>query len=348
MRIGLIARADWTGIASQTWAFWRNMEPTRTLVVDLERFGFPILSRDFPGPATVWQAGDYLVSNNARDAVVEEFLENVDLVFCVETPYNYWLYERAAELGKPTVCQVNPEFCDHLVNSDYPRPTVFALPTRWMSNHILDRLPGQKIVDLPVPVDTQMFPYRKRTELTTLLHVAGTMAQPDRNGTNIVLEAMRLVRTPVKARITSVYPFPAFIRDQVTSNVQIDDRPVNSNLEVFGEEDILVMPRRFGGLCLPQQEALCLGMGLLMSEVSPQKALLPGRMLVDVTGGETIQTRVPIQLANVDPLTLAVRLDYLYANPHEIEEMSEWAGMWRELSSWDKWRPKYLELFESL
>ena len=34
MKIGLIARADRTGLAVQTWEFWRNMQPYKTLVIN--------------------------------------------------------------------------------------------------------------------------------------------------------------------------------------------------------------------------------------------------------------------------------------------------------------------------
>ena len=35
MKLGLIARADNTGLGMQTWEFYRAMKPEKTLVVDI-------------------------------------------------------------------------------------------------------------------------------------------------------------------------------------------------------------------------------------------------------------------------------------------------------------------------
>ncbi len=51
---------------------------------------------------------------------IDSFLEGLDVVFFCETPLNYYLIEKANQLGIATICQFNFEFLDHLNNPGLP------------------------------------------------------------------------------------------------------------------------------------------------------------------------------------------------------------------------------------
>src|SRR3990172_4415649 len=173
LRIGLIARADNTGLGTQTWEFYRHMHPTKTLVVDISELnGMENFHERYPDGGISY--------GFPTDDVVERFLKDLDVVFTCETPYNYKLFEWAPLVGVKTVLQPNWEFLDYHQQENLPFPDLFALPSQW---HWEDFFYGKKMF-LPVPVDRSRLPLRKPAERARVfLHIAGRPAHEDRNGT---------------------------------------------------------------------------------------------------------------------------------------------------------------------
>lgn len=342
--IGLLARADRTGLAIQTLGFWRNMHPDKTLLVDFTRFGFRPEPRLYSGTGSVevWEVPHYGDLWNTRETpTVERFLEGLTAVFSVESPYDYHLLTRAAQKGVKTVIQPNYEFADWLNNPSIPHPDVFALPTPWHEEHWRKCL-GSEVVDLPVPVDLGRLPRRHVTELSTVLHVAGNVAQTDRAGTHAFVEAMRRVRSPVKGLIHAQRPMPdVVVPDNV---VKRTDASFPTHEDLYVEGDLLCLPRRYGGLCLPMQEAMGCGIPVLMTDVPPQRDMLPMAMLVASSWSKTLQTRHPIDVWDVNVDALARAIDELYERPAEMDVLARTAREWAEERSWDQLRPRYKEV----
>jgi hypothetical protein len=99
--------------------------------------------------------------------------------------------------------------------------------------------------------------------------------------------------------------------------------------------DVLVLPRRYAGLCLPAYEMFALGGLVMMPDTSPQNewpitsceavAEQPRRM----KGG-----RVP--MVSVDPARLARRIDgLLTGNVEDTVRASERGRLWAEANSWE-------------
>lgn len=342
MRLGLVARADKTGLGAQTWTFWRNMRPDATLVVDLSHCSGqqPDLALYDRGDVEVWKDRNYPSTAPVPDKVVERFLSKVDVVFGAETFYNYWLINRARQLGVRTVLQPNYEFLDYLLDRKLPEPDVLAFPSTWHLDDVRRAMPRSDVRHLPVPVDAKLLPFRQRLELNTILHTAGTPAMEDRNGTMVLIEAMRQVRTPVTAVIRTLKPLPIRAR-HLPTNVIIDDRPAPNYWDLYDRGDMLVIPRKFGGLCLPQQEALACGMPVLMTDVAPQNEVLPADLLVPAIKSHEVMTRAMIDIHQTDPVVLASRIDWLHEHPDRFAELSAWAGEWAADNSWEALRPLY-------
>src|SRR5581483_7515404 len=51
--------------------------------------------------------------------------------------------------------------------------------------------------------------------------------------------------------------------------------------DIYKKGSVLVLPRKYGGNCLPMNEALSAGMPVIMSNISPQADFLPDKWLVD-------------------------------------------------------------------
>jgi len=318
------------------------MRPDRTLVVDLSHCSGqrPDLSMYAGDPGVgLWANRTYPSIDPVPDPLVEDFLNDVDVVFGCETFYNTWFLQRARELGKRTVLQVNYEFLEWLLHPNLPEPDTFVLPSSWHRAEIEAALPGRDIRLLPVPVDRTVLPFRLRDQgLHTILHTAGTPAMEDRNGTLVLIEAMHHVRSPVHCIIrTQKALAPPSVPPNVT--VLADNVPRYSDLYDKGE--LFVMPRKFGGLCLPMNEALAVGMPVVMTDVSPQNTVLPPDLLVPATLRTEIMTRAMIGVYEADPVELASLIDWLYEHPYRLSELSAWSGAWGQRHSWDALRPAY-------
>lgn len=344
MRIGLIARADKTGLGVQTFNFWRNMKPAATLIVDLSHCSGQkpnVAMYRGGGEIAVWHDRTYPSIKPSPQPVVEEFLRKVDVVFTCETFYNYWVIERARELDVRTVLQPNYEFLDYLIHPDLPEPDAFALPSTWHIDDIRMALPGRDVRYVPVPIDRELLPYRHRPELRRILHPAGTPAAEDRNGTLLLIEAMRHVKSPVRAIVRSQKQLGV---SNPPANVHIDRSDVPNYWDLYRDEDLMVMPRKFGGLCLPMQEALAVGMPVLASDVAPQREFLPEALRVSAPKTHEIMTRAMIGIHQANPLDLARRIDELHEDRDTFASLSSWTQEWAEAHTWDALRPSYEEV----
>lgn len=340
MRIGLIARADTTGLAVQCFEFWRHMEPAKTLVIAATwNPHLPVDESMYPG-ATIHR--ECKPSDTPKsDPVIDAFLDDLDIVFTAETFYNPWLVKRANERGIRTVQQHNFEFLD--TSRAAQQPTLYAAPSMWR----FEDVPFHNKVFLPVPVARDRLPFRERTAMRTLLHIGGIPAVHDRNGTQLAMEAMRHLPSDVdvKLRVRTQEKIPGNLRDP---RIEIVTERVDRYWKIYGDEDVFLMPRRFGGLCLPLAEAASCGMPTLMSAVEPQTRFLPGRALVPSRVMREFQVRSKIVLHETNPDEIARRITDIYRNPDEVAALSRAADRYAESISWPTLKPLYVSTFERL
>ena len=342
MRIGLIARADKTGLGIQTYEFYRHMKPDKVLVVDLSHCSgqSPNMSM-YPG-GQVWHDKRYPGTEIFHDPVVDEFLKDLDVVFTCETPYSYYLYVKAAELGVKTVQQFNYEFLDFLIEQNLPFPDLLASPSTWHLEDLQARF-GNRVQHLPVPVNREVLPFRHRTKLNKLLHTAGTPAVEDRNGTYLAAEAMRYIKSPVTLDIRTQKGL-----DIQQPNVHVNYLKEENYYDLYGDQDAYIMPRKFGGLCLPINEAISSGMVMISSAVAPQTDWLPAECLVGGHVSKQIMTKTMIDIFETDARSLANKIDELYEDEALFSDLSLRMNELAEAISWQNMRQVYIDKFESL
>ena len=341
MRIGLVARADCTGLAVQTYEFWRHMQPSKTLVITINGTSPPPHDM-YPG-AVAYQS-PYPDLNPHPDGVIESFLDDLDLVFTCETPYNYWLYQRARERGVKTVQQFNFEYLDHVANPHIHKPDLFAAPSMWRWADV----PFPNKVYLPVPVARDRLPFRHRTELRTLLHVGGVPVTHDRNGTQRVIEAMRLLPDDVPVKLRLRTQSDVFVKERYRDRIEVVHEIVPDYWSLYGDEDAMILPRKFGGLCLPFNEASSCGMPVLTTAVDPQVRFFPPPALVPARRVGEFHVRNRINLYDAEPQELADRITYLHRNPHVMAALSLAADRYADSISWERLKPVYEKTFERL
>jgi glycosyltransferase involved in cell wall biosynthesis len=330
MKLGLVARADNGGLGVQTWALYRHLRPARTLVVDIEHLtGYRNHFDRYPGA---------LVSRGEPSPeLIRRFLDGLDAVLTCETPYNYALFEHARRIGVKSVLQFNYEFLEYFANPALPRPDLFLAPSLW--NY--ERVPFANKRFLPVPVDRERLPFRHRTRARRFLHVAGHETIHDRNGTELVLAALALVEEPVEVLIRAQRKHP-FVIPPTHARVTVVNEDIADHWDLYGDEDdVLLLPRRFGGLSLQLDEALSRGMPAIMTDVSPQNGFLPREWLVPAVTSFRFMAKTQIECHSCDPAALARKIDAFARDPELVSRASLAADALAERIAWHRMAGEY-------
>lgn len=335
MTLGLIARADNRGLGQQTWAVHRNLRPAKTLVVNCSS-AQPLKLRleRFPGATVV----DGLPN---RDDF-REFLNGVTCLYTAETGYSQELWDEAEQQGVKTVLHANYEFLD-----TRDRPTVWAAPSLWRIN----QWPAGTI-HLPVPIETDRFPITaKPATATRFLHIVGRPAINDRNGTVDLLRALRHVKSDIELTITCQHPghVGGLINDHsihTPDNVRLTIAPGDTEnyWDNYSGFHALILPRRFGGLCLPANEAIGAGIPVIMPDTDPNNTWLPREWLVRCSHAGEFRAKQHITYVRTDPELLAQQIDQLAQDQDFYTTAVAKALHLRDRYSWDTLAPLYRQV----
>lgn len=327
MRLGLIARSDPRGLGNQTRAVHDHLHPDRTLVIDMGDLGrgYPTHPDWYPNALTLPFDGFRL-----PELQVRAWLEGLDVVYTAETPYDHRLPTWCAQQGVALIVHLNPEFDHWTGDPTNPVPDTFWSATTWRQAH---HPAGTRIVPMPV----QPHPRARRRDGTGgFLHVVGRRALADRNGTNAIVNAWRRTRRPQRWTITTQDRLP-MARPPRHIDLHLSG-PVDDPACLYDLGDILVLPRRYGGLCLPAQEAMAAGLAVVMPGCSPNQdwPVLPlptrkGRMIRTATG--------IIQTFDVPPKELAETLDALSGDPDQVAALSARSLAWAAEHTWEALTP---------
>ena len=339
----MIARADNTGLGHQTWELYRHLNPHKTLVVDISHLkGNQLFPERYPDAKVV--KGFPTVDDFA------EFLDDLDVVFTCEIPYGYVLFELAEDMGVKTILQFNYEFLDYLTEPHLPKPTLFAAPSIWC----YDRVPFHNKCLLPVPVATDRFATDwGRSWANRFLHVVGRPASWDRNGTVTLLGALQWVRSKIALTITC--QDGSYVSRQLAARNIPENVRVRVHLgdpahywELYRHQDVLVLPRRYGGLCLPAQEALAAEMPVVMPNIEPNGWWCEPSWMIPAQRTGTLRVRTPVDLYTADESELAALIDRFASDPAFMEEASAAAAKRAQQLSWTALRPIYQRLLVDL
>jgi hypothetical protein len=309
IRIGIIGRADNTGLGVETWEFCRHFPEAKVMILDV---GYPLFPQRFHNPTIVKDFPD--------TPVLSDFFKDIDLLFTIETPYNSAAYDIARQRGVKSVLRVNYEW----LRPDY-NPDFFIAP----SLYHFDKIPGPKAY-MPFPINREVLPFKLRKKARKFLHIAGNMkAAYDRNGTQLLIEAQKYIKSDAEI----------IIKSQL-------DHDYENYWEIWEDADVYVSPRRYAGQSLPLNEAMSRGMAIMMTNMEPQNQFLPQELLFRPSHISKFRINKEIEIADIDPEEIARKIDSLYnKNITEYSEISDHiADQW----SWKTLKPKYQEIFEAI
>lgn len=305
----MVVFSSHSGLGNQSRRLTQMLKPEKILLIDNSGFskntvqhpewyeGFTgLISKGFPS----YQA-------------VRQFLQGLTDMYLIENPLNWELIAHARRVGIKTYIAANYEFCDNLKNPMLPLPDYFLMPSHWMVEDMKQRFGEERVKYLPPPIDPNEFKEARQVNLERqgslkVLHIVGTLAAADRNGTLSILEALQYAKSDFKLVIKSQHELPSeYKTNDPRVFYQIGSEEETQNL--YKDFDLMILPRRFGGLCLPMGEALMSGLPVIMTDVSPNNQVLPPKWLIASSKTGTIQTRSLIDLYSADPEQLGRRID---------------------------------------
>ena len=295
MTLAMIARADQGGLGAQTWEFARHVRPDKTLVV--------LVGHQTRGEADVGRYIDlglevqtcYLPSTEQEAWL----LDGIDHLWTAETWYSPTLVHKARARGVVTTVHANPEM-------GVPEADRTWLATDWLSHHFPDA------VVTPFPVAGDVLQGSPVPMARTFVHVLSE-AMEDRNGTEIVLRAAELLTHPCRLLMMGKIPRNLHPIARV-GQVEITWLGHHPGLyyQAWPRADVLLMPRRFGGLCLPIQEAFAQQIPVLTLDLEPQRRWVSESWRVPARRPRDV--RMPgglIQVFDCDPADYAAHWAWL-------------------------------------
>lgn len=342
VKIGVIARCDNRGIAYQSWEAVLGLQPERVLVVMMNDRRWPEEPGRFARTNAIYVDSD-MTTRALDESKMRKFLKGLDSVFAVETLYDWRMVDIADELGVKIVVQGNPEFYTHHQFPERPQPHQWIWPTTWKLDG--SELPDGPLVPVPAPASPSVAAADPDDETLRVLHVAGHRAIGDRNGTDLVIESLPLMGS--KIHMTIVGQDGALPAHRVGRYMTVETFPqgVADRWQMYRNQHIVLLPRRYGGLSLPAIEACTVGAVPMMPDV-PENGLWPIHPL-DARPGRL--QRVPFGRVDtwmVRPNSIAAEVDKLSRDRARLEAEMNRAADWALNNDWSSWKNRYLDVLK--
>jgi glycosyltransferase involved in cell wall biosynthesis len=206
------------------------------------------------------------------------------------------------------------------------------VPTSWRIDHLPE---STRLVPMPVALDRLARQPEPKGDVLRVLHVAGHRAAADRNGTQLVLKSAVRMRQRVHLTIAGQDRRLPSYSVRRGGPVSLDTRPggIADYWRLYEHQDVLLMPRRYGGLCLPVQEGLAAGLVPIMPDVSPNMDWPIVPVPASMNGSIATQGGV-LRMAKAKPADLAAAVDRLAADPFRFDRLRGTAGQWAADHSW--------------
>lgn len=367
VRVGLLVYSSQTGLGYQTLALARMLKPYKIMHVDLSMYNqFPV-NPDVYNDLCTYKRD---VVGTPRDDDFAWLATDVDVVFICETPINWNGLNVIRAKGAKSVIQYNYEFLNYYRQPNLPKPDLLLSPSDWYINKVRRDNFAPVVLLRPPLVDFEAFKgsdkLKARKRLNASVHIQGRPTLGDRNGTKTFLDVVEVIEKRKRLKLEYyVYGQLPNAQDRTTWQVygqykdQLDRFRTSKQLEgrfkyyvntpkqttMYAKGEVLVLPRKYGGLCLPMNEALASAMPTVMPDITPNRQFLPKEWLVPAKKAGYITTHSPIPFCEVDPKDVVAVVDNIRRN------IKKHASMALELAqnfNATKLRKKYIDVFLNL
>lgn len=343
IKLGIICFANDSGLGIQTRRLTYMLKPYRILVIDSSGFS-KNKEQHFD-----WydNFSGYKCDGFPKNREIKTFLQGLTHVLVCENPLNFSLLTEAKKMGIKVYIQSNYEFADHLAH-DLTLPHKFLMPSYWHIDTMKQKFGDDRVTYLPPPINPKDFDVARETNFKRsgkrkFLHIVGTLAAHDRNGTLSIIEMLKNTKAEFELNIRSQQELPA--------EYSTDDRRVSYTIEncndiqdMYKDFDALILPRRYGGLSLTTNEALMSGLPVIMPDISPNNELLPQAWLVEAQHKRSFTARVPIEIYDTNAEALARKIEWLCRIDMTENKLKAFEIGYEQFAD-SKLLPKYTELW---
>ena len=344
MRVGLIARSDRTGLGNQTRNLARMLRPDEIMLINSSFF-----NQNEQHPETYDQYSVTHINGFPNDEQVVEWIRGLNVVITCEIFYNQRFVDIARRMGVKTINQYNWEFADYLRQPELALPDKLLSPSKWMLEE--SRKLWGNVEYLPTPVFIDDFSKVREINLSRngkkrFLHIMGRQAINDRNGTLDLVQAMRYSREDFELVIKAQSGNLGFVIND--PRITIDTASPENEVELYRDFDALILPRRYGGQCLPMTEALCAGLPVIMTDVSPNNRILPLHWVLPASSAGRFMTRTLIEMFTINRQALGERLDLLAKKDLRGDKVNAYNIGYSEFSNYElelKWEKVIVETY---
>ena len=306
MKLGMIVRADNTGLGNQTYELTQMLNPYKIMIIDFTSYNGN--RQNFE-----WYAErDYTICKGfPTDEEMNNFLEDIDVLLSCETFYNDDTPTLARTKGVKTYLQYNYELFGNLKPERKSLADVLISPSPWMIEKVHKRFSNKAMVSyLPPPTRPELFERALEINMSKdhkrILHIAGKAAANDRNGTDSVIEMMKYSKADFELVIKSQTEIDS---RRLDSRITVEIDNIKNRQDMYAGFDAMILPRRYAGLCLPMNEALLSGLPVFMTDISPNNIILPKEWLTDSEELGILRLAAPVLYYNVNPSKFAQNID---------------------------------------
>jgi len=260
---------------------------------------------------------------------VDQLVDCCDAIILFETAFEWSVIPKARARGVITALMPMYECTPAVLPYE---PDIILCPSD-LDYEVYKEKPNCYRINVPVKM-----PWKLREKAITFVHNAGNGGLGGRNGTREVIEAMKLVKSPIKLILRSQIPITWNGDTRITIHHGTFEKK-----QIFENGDVFLFPEKFNGLSLPLQEAFASGMLVMAGNRFPMNKWLPNEPLIPVSHytEEKITAR-KFKCAQYSPTAIAAQIDMWYNR--DISEYSKIGLAWAKQNSWEILKEKYINL----
>ena len=337
-QLGIILRADIGGLAHISREFFDHLKPEKSLVLINVFPGFSDQNRSKEYPNYYKGNGVTFYNGIPSTEFLDKWLDGLNVVLTLETPYNWDLFKLCRTKDIKTVMMVDYEWLKDPMTT---KPDILWQPINWYIEELQkEKVPVEMI---HMPVNRERFQFKERKTAKTFLCVFGRQhksSTPNRDGRKQVYEAVKLVKNPnVRFIFRASKPLPPIDDPRVTIDVSTKEDPADN----YKIGDMMLLPKTYSGMALAMHEALSCGMPVIcMPDIFPQNRFLPKEWLLSPREQVPMKLSRSIYRTVLDPKQIAEMIDY-YAM-QDISKESIEANTLADSISWKRTLPQFKAL----
>ena len=341
LRVGSVGYATSQGIGHLTKSFY-----DAGVITDIMVYQHPHGEQRAPTHMEWYPVGTHKITTKAiYGEKVERFLDDVDVMLFVETPFDWAFANRCHERGVKTV--IIPMY-EWFLQKPHHKFDLFINPS------LLDQEYFPQGIHIPIPVEDHVT-WTLRNTAKHFLHNAGHVGSRNHKGTLELMRAMEFVTSPIEltircqdtagmGRLLEAAPIC-----KTDKRISIVDHEIPRDKLFDPYFDVYIAPEKYNGLSLPLQEAFASGMCVMTSNRFPHNQWLPEEPLIPVSGTRRISVGSGYNMIDesiVDPHDIAATIDKWYGA--SLTNLSLKGEFYKRCNSWTNLKPRYIEALENL